>query len=129
MRGRIFTARDKCYNYVRVCSSQTFYIAQIKWSIKTVARYWHVILESTPRVLPKKVPSIVRFCLSWILGTDCVDEKTWPDVKLHAWLLDKLSDGAAESTIVEFLSKASVNRRTTYYAMYEMNASPPLLRN
>ena len=125
MHGRIYASRARDHNYVRVCSSHTFYIAQIKWSIRTVADYWHGIVDASPRKLPLEVPPVVRFCLSWIIGTDCTDEEVWSANKLHAWLCDKLGEVGPKG-LSGLLRRIADHRRTAYHALYELHAPPPV---
>jgi len=133
--GRIFSSRSDCDSFVRVCSSGSFYKAQIEWSILTVAQYhWRFIRsECLGNPYPDTVPAVVRFCLSWIIGHDCTDCKRWPADKFHAWLLEKLgrfeySRGRPDLTrasVVKSLKDVASVRMSAYSSLFKLKPAPP----
>jgi len=130
---RIFAARSSTDDFVRVCSSTSFYKKQIAWSIMTVSRYWHFILINRKCRFPDSVPATVRFCLSWIIGHDCTDPKAWPTDKFHAWLYEKLgrfhhSDSdILRNAVVCSLRRVSEDRLSAFSSLYKLtNARLPV---
>ena len=133
MQGRIFACRDgNGHNFVRVCSHDAFYIAQIDWSINTVAKYWYTIVSKREHMLPASVPLTVRFCLSWIIGHDCTNTVEWPTHKFHSWLhtklgvYERLTTSDLEGVFVDDLRDISHRRLSEYHSLYVMRCDPPV---
>ena len=76
---------------VRVTSSYEFFRKQIRWCVDTLDHYWALCRSRNNGVWPDQVPRSVRFCLSWLIGTDCTG---WTARQIHSWMHRRLgTDG------------------------------------
>ena len=57
---------------VRMTSTHEFFCKQMRWSAHVVQDYWHKVIHTQKGVWPSEVPTTVRFCLTWIVGIDCM---------------------------------------------------------
>ena len=81
----------------RVISKTSFYMKQISWCIDTVGKYWSWVLLERRGVWPEKVHMTIRFCISWLLGSDAT---TWSARKVHHWLQHNVGVGNVNTSLM-----------------------------
>ena len=118
--NRIQCSRASGNNFVHVCSSAEFYSKQIRWCIETVSEFWSRLPKDS-RLFPEEIPSSVKFCLSWILGTDVTELKSQT---IYSWLCRNL--GGFRYRVVDKLKGISVEHLTHPSSIHVLLAPPPV---
>ena len=118
--NRIQCSRASSNNFVHVCSSADFYAKQIRWCIETVSNFWTRLTKNSG-LFPQEIPDEIKFCLSWILGTDVT---CWKPQLIYSWLCSNLGGYCSGS---EFKLKGiSVERLTHPSSIHVLLAPPPI---
>ena len=120
VRDRIHCARACSNDFLHLCSSVEFYSKQMRWSLRTVSNFW-VGLPKHSTLFPQDIPEEIRFCLSWILGSDVTE---WPTQKIYSWLCHNL--GGSSDASLSHLQDISMRRLTHPSSIHVLLAPPPV---
>ena len=117
--NRIHCSRASGNSFVHVCSSAEFYSKQIRWCIETVSEFWSSLPKDS-RLFPEEIPREIRFCLSWILGTDVTEVKSHT---IYSWMCRHLG---FHQSAEDKLKGVSVESLTHPSSIHVLLAPPPV---